>query len=144
MELSVIICTHNPRLHYLARVLTALRGQTLPVEQWELVIIDNASQKPLTLANLDLSWHPHARVVREEELGTAAARVRGMREMVADAMVFVDDDNVLDPSYLAEALRIGREWPQLGVWGGSIIPEFEVQPPDYLKEFLSLLALREI
>src|SRR4029077_4567759 len=67
-----------------------------------------------------------------------------MREIVADAMLFVDDDNVLDPSYLTEALRIGREWPQLGVWGGSIVPEFEVQPPDYLKEFISFLALREI
>jgi glycosyltransferase involved in cell wall biosynthesis len=144
IEISVIICTHNPRPQYLARVLAALRAQTLPIEQWELLIIDNVSQVPLTVANWDLSWHPRARIVREEELGIASARMRGMREMAADTLVFVDDDNVLDPGYLAEVLRIGREWPQLGVWGGSIVPEFEVQPPEYLKEFLGCLALREI
>ncbi len=144
MEISVVICTHNPRPQYLARVLAALRAQTLPVEQWELLIIDNASQEPLTIKNWDVSWHPHARIVREEELGTAVARARGMREMATDALVFVDDDNELDPAYLETALRIGREWPQLGVWGGSIVPEYEVQPPDYLKEFVSFLSLREI
>jgi glycosyltransferase involved in cell wall biosynthesis len=142
IEISVIICTHNPRPQYLARVLAGLRGQTLSVEQWELLIVDNASQQPLREWNL--SWHPHACIVREEKLGIAAARVRGMREMTANMLVFVDDDNVLDPEYLSETLQIGQNWPQLGVWGGSIVPEFEVQPPEHLKEFLGSLALREI
>ncbi len=144
MEISVIICAYNPRPHYLARVLAALRGQTLPVEQWELLIIDNASREPLTAATLDLLWHPRARIVREEELGTALARMRGMRERVTDLLVFVDDDNVLDTAYLAEARRIGHEWPQLGVWGGSSVPEFEVEPAEYLRGFVRLLALREV
>ena len=48
MELSVIICTHNPRLDYLGRVLDALREQTLGKEQWELVVVDNASTSSLS------------------------------------------------------------------------------------------------
>lgn len=115
VDVSVIICTHNPRLHYLTRVLDALRGQTLPMEQWELLIIDNASQQPLTAATWNLSWHPRARIVREEELGLSAARMRGMREAASELLVFVDDDNVLDSDYLAQALSIGSEWPRLGV-----------------------------
>jgi hypothetical protein len=46
--LSVILCTHNPRPDYLSRVLASLRGQTLPAEQWEFLLIDNASRQPLT------------------------------------------------------------------------------------------------
>jgi hypothetical protein len=42
---SVVICTHNSRLIYLRRVLEALRSQTLPLEQWELLLIDNATVK---------------------------------------------------------------------------------------------------
>ena len=57
-NLSVIICTHNPRFEYFDRVLNALKGQTLPLEQWELVIIDNASVEPLC-ERVDLNWHPH-------------------------------------------------------------------------------------
>jgi glycosyltransferase involved in cell wall biosynthesis len=144
MVLSVIICTHNPRQQYLARVLGALRNQSLPVEQWELLVIDNASQQPLTAATCDVLWHTRGRIVREEELGLSAARMRGMREAAAALLVFVDDDNVLDPDYLAQAIKIGRDWPQLGVWGGSIMPEFEVEPPERLREFLGCLSLREM
>ena len=67
-----------------------------------------------------------------------------MAEAVADLLVFVDDDNVLAENYLSEALRIGREWPALGTWGsGTIVPEFEQQPADYLKPYLVCLALRD-
>jgi glycosyltransferase involved in cell wall biosynthesis len=44
---SVILCTHNPRPDYLDRVLASLRGQTLPAEQWEFLLVDNASRQPL-------------------------------------------------------------------------------------------------
>jgi glycosyltransferase involved in cell wall biosynthesis len=142
---SVVICTHNPRLHYLRRVLEALRNQTLPLEQWELLLIDNASREPLTSKTLDMSWHPHARHIREDQLGLASARLRGLRETSSDLLVFVDDDNVLEPDYLSEVIRIKREWPRLGVWGsGATFPEFEVKPADNLREFLDMLALRDV
>jgi glycosyltransferase involved in cell wall biosynthesis len=77
MKLSVIICAHNPRPDYLFRTLEALRSQTVPNAQWELVLIDNASGKPLAL-HIDLSWHPEGRHIREEELGLTPARLRGI------------------------------------------------------------------
>jgi glycosyltransferase involved in cell wall biosynthesis len=145
VDVSVIVCSHNPRPDYLRRVLEALRNQTLPKAQWELLLVDNASKEPLA-STWDISWHPNALQIREDELGLAIARLRGMQESSADLLVFVDDDNVLDPSYFSEALRISRDWPLLGVWGsGCIDPEFELRPPEYLKDVcLGLLALRNI
>jgi len=143
-EASIIICTHNPRPNYLQRVLRALRDQTLSTAHWELLLIDNASKIPLA-PHWDLSWHPNARHIVENELGVAIARRRGMLEASTDLLIFVDDDNVLDRNYLLEAVRIKREWPQLGVWGsGAIVPEFEVAPQPYVAKLLSYLALREI
>jgi hypothetical protein len=67
-----------------------------------------------------------------------------MRESASDLLVFVDDDNVLDETYLTRALEIKENWPSLGVWGsGSIIPEYELHPEPYLKELIPCLALRE-
>lgn len=140
---SVIICTHNPRADYLDRVLGALRAQTLPQDQWELLLVDNASTRPLA-KDWDLGWHPAARRIREEELGLAPARLRGIAEAKGELLVFVDDDNVLEPNFLAEALRIGRDWPMLGIWGGSIIPEFEIEPPSHLLPFLHAVAMVEV
>ena len=137
--LSVVICTHNPRSDFLVRTLDGLRGQTLPAAQWELVIVDNASRVPVSA---DLSWHPAARIVIEPELGLTPARLRGISEARADLLLFVDDDNILDPDYLALATAIGVERADLGVWGcGYFNPEWEVAPSPKLAPFLEYLAV---
>ena len=63
-SLSVIICTHNPRPEYFRRALESLHAQTMPFEQWELLIIDNASEE-LLRNTWDISWHPRGRHVLE-------------------------------------------------------------------------------
>lgn len=140
--ISVIVCTHNPRHDYLDKVLQALKFQTLLREEWELLLIDNASNQMLS-SEVDISWHSNGRHIREEQLGLTPARLRGIKEAVAETLVFVDDDNVLDIDYLEEALQISKNWPLLGAWGGQIKPEFEKSPPDWTKPHLSNLAIRE-
>jgi glycosyltransferase involved in cell wall biosynthesis len=132
---SVIICSHNPRENYLRRVLDALKAQTLPAKDWELLLVDNASETPLS-GRTDLAWHPHARHVREEKLGLTHARLRGIAEAKGDLLVFVDDDNVLRADYLQACLKISTDCPWLGAWNGSCIPEFEIEPPAELRPFL--------
>ena len=139
---SVIICTYNPRPDYLGRVLEALREQTLPLDQWELIVIDNASDQPVA-DEWDLRWHPLGRHVRENELGLTPARLRGIGEAVSELLVFVDDDNVLARDYLETTLSIGREWPQLGAWGGIIEGEFEREPEPWTRPLLVHLAIRQ-
>lgn len=143
-DVSVIICTHNPRLKYLERALHALSEQKAPTEFWELIVVDNASREPIA-NSCDLSWHPHARHVVESELGLASARQRGIAESTGRLLIFVDDDNVLAPSYLQEALRIERDFPFLGTWGsGSIDLEFESKPASHLESLLPWLAFRDV
>lgn len=141
--LSVILCSHNPRADYLERTLHALRAQTLSTDEWEFLLIDNRSKEPLR-GRVDLEWHPEARIVREEKLGLTHSRLRGHRECSGELIVFVDDDNVLAPDYLATALEIHRQYPLLGSFGGSITAEFEIPPPRELQLFLPALALRTV
>jgi glycosyltransferase involved in cell wall biosynthesis len=143
MILSAVICTHNPRRDYLDRTLAALKAQTLTQEQWELILIDNRSDVALRDV-LDLRWHPQSRMVREEDLGILPARVRGLKEAKAELILFVDDDNVLAPDYLEQAIAIGATHSFLGVWGGAIAPEFETPPPDWIGPFRHLLACVEV
>jgi glycosyltransferase involved in cell wall biosynthesis len=145
MQLSVIICCHNPRRDYLARVLEALKAQTLSTDNWELLVVDNASESSVA-ASHNISWHPNVRHVREGTLGLIPARVRGIREATGDLLVFVDDDNVLEPDYLERAITIGEAWPILGVWGGQQIPEFEDGEPRevWKRDFWTLRLVRDI
>jgi glycosyltransferase involved in cell wall biosynthesis len=142
-SLAVVVCTHNPRSDYLARTLEGLRLQSFPADQWELVVVDNASTKPVAAA-IDLSWHPNGRCVVESALGLTRARVRGVRAATAPLLVFVDDDNVLAPDYLANAVEIGSSHPFLGAWGGSSIGVYEVPPPDFVLCNAHMLAVRDV
>jgi len=141
--ISAIICTHNPRKQFLERAVTGLYNQSLPKSAWELLVIDNGSAEPLS-KQLDLAWHPNAKIIREEAVGLSNARVAGILESRGDLIVFIDDDNVLDSSYLETCLSIATDWPHLGIWGGSISAEFEHEPAAHIRPHLSKLALREV
>jgi Glycosyl transferase family 2 len=142
MKIEVIICTHNARASYFARCMAGLRSQALPFSDWNLLIVDNLSDKPVASA-IDLSWHPTARVVVESTLGLTPARLRGIRESRGDLLVLVDDDNVLAPDYLQRALAIASEFPHLGAWSGQCIPEFDVPPPPWTRRYWGALCIRE-
>jgi GT2 family glycosyltransferase len=112
------------------------------MQEWELLLIDNASQTVLA-SEIDLSWHSNARHVREETLGLTAARLCGIREANNDILVFVDDDNVLDIDYLKNTLEILEKNPKLGAIGGKSLPEFEIEPEAWVEQFSGCLALRD-
>lgn len=106
------------------RTLEALRAQTLVMDRWELLLIDNASSEKLA-EKWNLSWHPSGRIIREEEVGLTAARLRALKELKSELLVFVDDDNVLDPEYLEKGLEVSAEWPLLGAWGCQYFAEYD-------------------
>ena len=127
-----------------ARTLAGLAGQTLSREAWELVVVDNGSALPLTSAA-----YPHlaslpARLVPEPAAGLTPARLAGIRAARAPLLVFVDDDNVLAPSYLAAVAQRFAASPKLAAAGGPVIPEWETPPAPWTTEFHGLLALRDL
>ncbi len=141
-RLSVIICTHNPKADYLQRVLDALAAQSLPASQWDLLLIDNASDASLA-GQFNLAWHPRARSVREDTLGLTPARLRGIHESDGDILVYVDDDNVLAPDYLKTVHDLLHSNSHLGAIGAGLLePEFAVEPGPELMPYVGLLALR--
>lgn len=143
-KVSVILPTHNPHAERLRRTLEGLAAQTLPRWQWELLVIDNASYPPLR-DDLAATTHPtKGRVVAEPNPGLTAARRRGVMEAKGELLVFVDDDNVLAPDYLAAVVEIFASDPRLGATGGASIGEFERQPEPWQHEFLGLLAIRDL
>ena len=83
------------------------------------------------------------RILREEKLGLTPARLCGIREAGGDLLVFVDDDNVLDPDYLEVARRIALERPWLGAWSGQCRGGFDEPPPEWTRRYWGNLAIRE-
>ncbi len=142
--LSVIIPTHSPNASRFAETLRGLREQSLTIDCWELLVIDNATPDPQHVSSFDFSWHPSTNIIREERLGLTWARIAGIQASRGDYLVFVDDDNVLDPNYLKNTIEIFQQNSQLGAIGGKSLPEFEVEPEPWVTQFFKCLALRDL
>ena len=143
MQLSVIICAYNPNLANLNRVLAHLKAQSLPQEKWELIIVDNNSSNGFQ-QNIDLSWHPEARIIKEKKQGLIHARIAGNHTAKNDYIVTVDDDTLLDPEYLKTAYTAFLDFPQLGIMGGRSVAEFEEMPPEWVHHFDKILCIKDL
>jgi glycosyltransferase involved in cell wall biosynthesis len=141
--LSVIIPTHNPHEGRLRRTLDGLRAQSLPVGSWETIVVNNASRQ-FPAEAFFAAGPANLTIEAEPVLGLTSARRCGFRAARGDLAVLVDDDNVLAPDYLEQVLAIFARCPRVGLAGGRSRPEFEREPVDWEREFLPLLALRDL
>jgi GT2 family glycosyltransferase len=110
---SVVVATHN-RPERLARLLTALRGQDLPADRFELVVVDDGSP-PATGAVLEAELargELSLRVVRNNNpSGPAGARNAGWPLARATLVAFTDDDCTPVPGWLSSALDAAARTP---------------------------------
>ncbi|MCA1978122.1 MAG: glycosyltransferase family 2 protein [Thiobacillus sp.] len=102
--LTVAFCTFNRaiRLHALV---AALRAQRCDAD-WELLAVNNASTDNTLeiLAGLQAQPGPRLRVVTESTPGIVPARNRALTESAeSDYLVFIDDDELPKPGWLAAA-----------------------------------------
>ena len=143
-KLTVIIPTHNPGLERFRETLRGLQAQTLPADQWETLVVDNASTAFPSTADYADAQPGNLRVIREPQLGLTTARQGGLRATDAEFAVLVDDDNVLAPDYLEKVLTLFAAHPRIGLAGGKLVPHFAIEPPAWAREFFPLLALRDL
>lgn len=140
--ISVILCTQNPHLHHLSRVVEALQNQSLPRSQWELLVVDHASQIPLSKW-LNLDWHPQAQVIREDRQDPLFTRLRGGQEATGSILLYIDHNSVLHTNYLMQVVQIFQQHPEMGAIAGKSLPSFEQQPGRWISQFSSFLSLRD-
>ncbi len=143
LSLTVVLPTYNPCPARLQRCFRALASQTLKLQDWELLVIDNASAQELAPEPEAIEWHPQARVIQELRQGLTFARIAGIKQAQSDLIICVDDDNLLAPDFLEKAIQFMRLHPEVSVCGGRVLPEFEVEPPVWISDFNRLLALRD-
>ena len=113
MRASVIICSYNPNLSVLMKVLSSIKAQTVDETLFETILIDNNTPGGIKIpASAEVPGN--FRVVTEPVPGLAYARLAGIREAKSDLIIFADDDNVLSSVYIEESLKIAAQYNYLG------------------------------
>jgi glycosyltransferase involved in cell wall biosynthesis len=113
-----VVPTHN-RSGPLQTVLAGLRAQTLPREQFEVIVVDDASgdDTPAVLAAAKAAGDVDVVLRREESGGPGGARNTGLREARGDLVAFVDDDCRPIPGWLEAGLAVHAEHPDAFIQG---------------------------
>ena len=142
MQLDVILCTHNPRPDFFALALRSIGAQGLSTESWNLVVVDNNSEPSLSVEDVRRVSGVPARVVVEPKQGLTHARIAGLNATYSEFVVFVDDDNELDPDYLGHVVDIIRDHPDLGAFGGIAEGVLEKSVGRVKSSFLPYLGIR--
>lgn len=143
MKISVVLCSYNPNKSFLEEVISSLKTQSLGLDQWEFILIDNSSS-PTVASLVDLSWHPDHQIIIESKLGLIHARIRGVKASKNEIIATVDDDTPLLPDYLANLQKIYQRENGLGIVGGKAIPIFKDIHPTWQYPFFSSLAIRDL
>jgi glycosyltransferase involved in cell wall biosynthesis len=121
IRVSVVICTCN-RGAMLRQTVEAVLAQAAPYPNARLLIVDNAStdNTPGLLAEL-VRDQETVRVVREPRAGLYFARRRAILETPdADYLLWIDDDVIPGPNWLAGLTAELLADPALGVVGAAI------------------------
>lgn len=99
MKFSVIIPTYNDWFR-LMQCVTALGDQTLPDDQYEIIVVDNSEDGVMPG---DIELPESVQLVHEPQPGSYAARNRGVEIAIGEILAFTDSDCIPDKNWLNNA-----------------------------------------
>ena len=123
VTVSVIVMTFN-RPGPLRRCLESLAAQTLPSQQFEVVLVD-ASDVPVVDVVAEFSGRLRLVHLPGPNRGVAGNRNRGADAASAQLLAFVDDDCVAHATWLERLSRACRDNPGALIGGGVENPHAE-------------------
>ena len=133
MRITVILCTFN-RCQSLAKALDSIATSVMPENtEWEVLVVDNNSSDGTRAVVEDFCrrYPGRFRYLFEPQQGKSFALNSGIRESRGGILAFVDDDVVVEPTWLRNltATLMTDEWAGAG---GRILPQQSFSPPRWL------------
>ena len=126
IRLSLIIATYNRAAELVAALESVVR-QTAPADAWECVVVNNNSQDDTAARFAAFAARfpeLNLRLVTETRQGLSYARNRGIAETAGEYIAVIDDDERINPGFIAAYIDFFDRHPEAVSAGGRIIPEY--------------------
>jgi len=129
---TVIVCTYN-HADLLTRCLQSLAEQTIPIERYEVIVVENAcTDQTTSVVEHFALHHSHFRLVREPQPGKSRALNTGIRCARGTHVAFIDDDARASRQWVEQITRaFANTVPTPAVVVGNVLPIYEQSPPSW-------------
>ncbi len=128
--ISAVICTYN-RAPLLRQALGALCAQTIGLDHFEVIVVDDGSTDDTREVAERFSGVLHLRYAYQANSGLASGKNHGLFLSRAPIVAFLDDDDVLDPRCLEEHHKTHERFaqPSYAVLGYTGLAEEPARSP---------------
>ncbi|GAB5392866.1 MAG: hypothetical protein Altm2KO_16140 [Alteromonas macleodii] len=141
LTVSVIIPVWNDSRRIL-KCIDALKKQTIPADQFEVIVVDNGSFDNTFEV---ISGIEGITAVQETRTGSYAARNKGLSIANGEFVAFTDSDCVPEPSWLEKLIESARCNPGFGVIAGdmSFFIDEEQKAERYALDYESFFSMKQ-
>jgi glycosyltransferase involved in cell wall biosynthesis len=141
LKISVAICTYN-REKYLPQLFASIEKQTLAIDRFEVVLVNNNS--PGNTAELFQDFQRknptlQTRYCEEVQQGLSFSRNHAIQQANFELITFLDDDAFIDEHYLTALVDEFLASPDTMAIGGKILLHYEDTIPKWENRFLNSL-----
>ena len=143
LMISVIIPTYNGA-SILRKSLATWIDQTLPIADFEVLVVDNNSTEDIRRVvediKLDAENKKNIHYILETIPGATAARHRGAREAKGEYLVFADNDGLYNSECLEEILKVYERNTKCVAVACKIEIQWDGKEPDWIAPYKYLLG----
>jgi len=140
LTVSICICTYN-RERLLRQTLSRLERLVIPDDvNLEVVIVDNNSSDGTHQVIKQAASALPVRTVKEMKPGIASARNAAVAMAEGELLLWIDDDVLVEPDWVARYVCAARSHPEIAIFGGPVRPHFEGRPPAWVLTLLPHVA----
>lgn len=135
-NITIAICTYN-RADILSSALESLCRQTLIPDQYEILVVDNASTDNTgdIIRNVQEKYPEHHIIgIYEVKQGLGYARNTALGQVDTPYIAYIDDDARADPNWLAIILGYIEKSTTFHCLGGPILPFYTSMKPAWFKD----------
>lgn len=136
ISIALVICTYNNAL-LLSRTLNAIAQQQIDNSiDWQVLVVNNnCTDDTEAVVTYYQEKIRHLAMVRESCQGLTSARLCGVKRTSTDWIAFVDDDCLIAPDWVINAARFAGKHPDCGAFGGRVVLDWEIPPPEFINQF---------
>jgi len=136
---SVIVPVYNDAKQ-LRRCLRGLEAQTYPSDQYEVIVVDNASDESIEPL---VAHFAHAKAEFERRKGSYAARNKGIEAADGEVLAFTDSDCIPAPQWIEAGVSRLIQDADIGAVGGRITMSFKEGQPTPVELVDAMISLNQ-